>query len=74
MRKRNRRTITIVITDTWTIRWGDDGSTRSKEEIGMQTQSIVGVWQVVIKVEGMATGFEGLYTFFADGNFLDINT
>lgn len=40
----------------------------------MQNQPIVGVWQVQIKVEGMAEGFAGLYTFFADGNFLDINS
>ncbi|MCE7987434.1 MAG: hypothetical protein DYG89_40215 [Caldilinea sp. CFX5] len=40
----------------------------------MQNQPIVGVWQVKIKVEGMNEGFDGLYTFFADGNFLDINS
>jgi hypothetical protein len=40
----------------------------------MQNQPIVGVWQVKIKVEGMSEGFDGLYTFFADGNFLDINS
>lgn len=38
------------------------------------TPSIVGVWEVAIKVEAMPEGFDGLYTFFADGNFLDINT
>jgi len=40
----------------------------------MQNQPIVGVWQVKIKVAGMEEGFDGLYTFFADGNFLDINS
>ena len=40
----------------------------------MQNQPIVGVWQVKIRVEGMNEGFDGLYTFFADGNFLDINS
>ena len=40
----------------------------------MQTPSIVGVWHVAINVESMAQGFEGLYTFFADGNFLDVNS
>jgi len=40
----------------------------------MQNQPIVGVWHVAIQVESMATGFEGLYTFFADGNFIEINT
>ncbi|MEZ4621125.1 MAG: hypothetical protein R2867_37255 [Caldilineaceae bacterium] len=38
------------------------------------TPSIVGVWEVAIKVEGMPDGFDGLYTFSADGNFLDINS
>ena len=36
--------------------------------------SIVGVWQVTIKIEAMPESFEGLYTFFADGNFLDTNS
>lgn len=40
----------------------------------MQNQFIVGVWQVKIKIDGMSEGFDGLYTFFADGNFLDINS
>ena len=40
----------------------------------MQTQPIVGVWQTVIKIDGLLQGFEGLYTFFADGNFLEINS
>ena len=40
----------------------------------MQTQPIVGVWQTAIKVDGLLQGFEGLYTFFADGNFLEINS
>ncbi len=40
----------------------------------MQTQPIVGVWQTAIKIDSMSQGFEGLYTFFADGNFLEINS
>lgn len=40
----------------------------------MQTPSIVGVWHVAINTESMAQGFEGLYTFSADDNFLDINS
>lgn len=40
----------------------------------MQTQPIVGVWQTAIKIDAMLQGFEGLYTFFADGNFLEINS
>ncbi len=40
----------------------------------MQTQPIVGVWQTAIKIERMPQGFEGIYTFFADGNFLETNS
>ena len=40
----------------------------------MQAQPIVGVWQTAIKIDGLLQGFEGLYTFFADGNFLEINS
>ncbi len=40
----------------------------------MQTQPIIGVWQTAIKIDCMLQGFEGLYTFFADGNFLEINS
>ena len=36
--------------------------------------SIVGVWQVTIKIEAMPESFDGFYTFFADGNFLDVNS
>jgi len=40
----------------------------------MQTQPIIGVWQTAIKIDGLSQGFEGLYTFFADGNFLETNS
>jgi len=40
----------------------------------MQTQPIVGVWQTAIKIDGLLQSFEGLYTFFADGNFLETNS
>jgi hypothetical protein len=38
------------------------------------TPNIVGVWHTSIKIEGMPEGFQGLYTFSADGNFLDTNS
>jgi hypothetical protein len=37
------------------------------------TPGIVGVWNVEIKIDALPEGFEGFYTFFADGNFLDVN-
>src|SRR5688572_19384315 len=36
--------------------------------------SIVGVWNTTIKVENTDIGADGLWTFSADGNFLDINS
>ncbi|MDQ3248490.1 MAG: hypothetical protein M3Q45_04700 [Chloroflexota bacterium] len=36
--------------------------------------SIVGVWDTTIKVENTDIGADGLWTFSADGNFLDINS
>jgi hypothetical protein len=38
------------------------------------TPNIVGVWHTTIKIEAMPEAFDGLYTFFADGNFLDTNS
>jgi hypothetical protein len=38
------------------------------------TPSIVGVWDTKIKVENTDIGADALYTFSADGNFLDINS
>lgn len=38
------------------------------------TLSIVGVWDTKIKVENTDIGADALYTFSADGNFLDINS
>ncbi|MCB0021812.1 MAG: hypothetical protein M9936_30675 [Caldilinea sp.] len=40
----------------------------------MQIQPIVGAWHVAIKIEGNAKGFDAIYTFYADGNFLDVNS
>jgi hypothetical protein len=38
------------------------------------TPTIVGVWDTKIKVEGTDISADALYTFSADGNFLDINS
>ncbi len=38
------------------------------------TPDIVGVWNVAIKIDAVPEGFEGHYTFFADGNFIDANS
>jgi hypothetical protein len=35
---------------------------------------IVGVWNVVIKVDAVPEAFEGFFTFFDDGTFLETNT
>lgn len=37
-------------------------------------RTIVGVWHTSIKIEALPESFNGLWTFSADGNFLDINT
>ena len=40
----------------------------------MQNQrSIVGVWNATIKAALLPETFNGLWTFFADGNFLEVN-
>jgi len=38
------------------------------------TPNIVGVWDTTIKVENTDIGADGLWTFSADGNFLDVNS
>jgi hypothetical protein len=35
---------------------------------------IAGVWHTTIKIEAIPEGFYGLWSFYGDGTFLDINT
>jgi hypothetical protein len=35
------------------------------------TPSLVGTWNVTVKVEGIPETFETLHTYFADGNFVE---
>ena len=58
MSKRSRRTITIVITDTWTIRWGDATMTPTAATTA-QSQQL----HLMNKEETM-TAFENATQFF----------
>jgi hypothetical protein len=58
MSKHRRRTITIVITETWTIRWGDAPVTVDATAT-MQSQQIH-----IMNKENLMTAFENATKFF----------